>query len=385
MMRNNGHHIRILHVVGGMSRGGAETWLMHVLRNIDRRKFKMDFLVHTTRACAYDEEIRASGSRIIACTQPSRPLRYARNFRRILHEHGPYDVIHSHVHHFSGYVLWLASQAQVPIRIAHSHSDTSRLQAGSKPLRQLYLKLMKRLIVNHATVGLAASQTAAAALFGPNWKPDIRWRILYCGIDLAPFRAAIDPAVVRAGLGIPAQAFVVGHVGRFAGPKNHAFLVQIAGEIARREPGAYFLLIGDGPLRPAVQERVAEMGLGDRVVFAGLRPDVPRILLGAMDVFLLPSLWEGLPLSGLEAQAAGLPIVLSDVITKEIDAVKPLVRRLSLSQPASIWAEAALTTKDTVPGITQPEALALLEMGPFNIQQGVKALEEVYASRVYQC
>jgi glycosyltransferase involved in cell wall biosynthesis len=370
--------IRILHVLGGMVRGGVETWLMHILRHIDRDRFHMDFLVHTTQPCAYDDEVRALGSKIIPCMHPWRPWLYARNLKRVLREHGPYDVVHSHVHHYSGFVLRLAQQPSVPVRIAHSHNDTTQLQAEATLLRQGYLTLMKRWISRYATVGLAASRKAAVALFGPVWEADSRWRILHYGIDLTPFRNPVAPAAVRAELGIPAEAFVMGHVGRFVKQKNHAFLVDIAAEVARREPMMRLLLVGDGPLRPTIEQRVAQAGLTNRIVFAGLRSDVPRLMLGAMDVFVLPSLHEGLPVVGLEVQAAGLPFVLSDVVAEELDEVKPLVRRLSLSLPASAWAEAILAVRDAAPAITQPEALHMMEKSSFTIQASVERLEEAY-------
>jgi len=318
---NEGKALSVLHVVGGMNRGGVETWLMHVLRHIDRERFQMDFLVHTTQECAYDEEIRALGAKIIPCLHPRRPWIYARNFKRILREDGAYDVVHSHVHHYSGHVLRLAHQAGVPVRIAHSHNDTSALQAKARLLRRSYLALMKRWIARHATVGLAASRRAVADLFGRDWESDPRWRILYYGVDFTPFHADVDPAAVRAELGIPMDAFVVGHVGRFAEQKNHALLVDIATEATKWEPRTPVLLVGDGPLRPDIERQVAQAGLAERVIFAGIRPDVPRIMLGAMDLFLFPSLFEGLPLALVEAQAAGLPCVFSDVVSEEADVV----------------------------------------------------------------
>lgn len=370
--------IHILHVVGGMNRGGIETWLMHILRHLDRDRFQMDFLVHTTQPCAYDDEIRALGSKIILCLHPSRPWSYAHNFKRILRESGPYDIIHSHVHHFSGYVLCLAQQAGVPVRIAHSHMDTSLVEAKEGFYRHLYLTLMKSWIAHYATVGLGASRKAVANLFSPVWKTDLRWRVFYCGIDLAPFQDVLDSVTVRAELGIPADAFVIGHVGRFEAQKNHLFLVEIAAEVAKQEPKMSLLLVGDGSLLPEIKCQVVQTNLSDRVIFASLRPDVPRMMLGAMDLFVLPSLHEGLPIVGIEAQAAGLPFILSDVISEELDKVKPLLRRLSLSQSASAWAETILNLKKTGSGITQAEALMMVKQSPFNIRTGIKELEKLY-------
>ncbi|MGA9382762.1 MAG: glycosyltransferase family 1 protein [Phormidium sp.] len=371
--------IRILHVVSQMVRGGIETWLMHVLRHIDRDRFLMDFLVLTTKPGDYDEEIRALGSRIIPCPLDRwNPWSFATNFQRILREYGSYQIVHSHPHHFSGYVLRLAQQAGVPIRIAHSHNDSSLLQTQAGLYRHLYFSLMKHWIDRYATLGLGCSRTAVAALFGANWESDPRWQILYYGIDLRGFQDAIDPVAVRAELGIPKDAFVIGHIGRFADQKNHLFLLKIVAEVAKQKPETYLLLIGDGVLRKRIEQEVKKLGLAEKVIFAGVRSDVVRLMRGAIDVFLFPSLYEGLPLVSLEAQAAGLPCLLSNVITEEVDIIKPLVQRLSLSQSVSIWADAVLSVFQTRSSINQPEALSVIAESPFNIQNGINNLTIFY-------
>lgn len=370
--------IRILHIIGSMRLGGGvQAWFMRVLRHIDRRRFRMD--VQTMFSDVYDNEIRALGSKILLCPPYRRLWSYARNLKRILSEHGPYDIVHSHVPGHSGYVLRLAQWAGVPIRIAHSRAADSPFLTRSGLLRRGYETLMKRWIVRYATAGLASSQMAATTMFGSAWGADSRyWQTLYPATDLTPFRAPVDPAAVRAELDIPPDAFVLGHVGRFTEQKNHALIVDVAAEVARREPRMHLLLVGDGPLRPAIEQKVAQMGLADGVVLAGFRLDVPRLMLGVMDVFLFPSLFEGLGLVLIEAQAAGLCCVFSDVVPEEANLVKPLVRRLSLLQPPSVWAEEILAARNAEPGITQPEALALVEQSPFNIRTGVKDLEKFY-------
>jgi glycosyltransferase involved in cell wall biosynthesis len=376
------HPIRILHVVGGMNRGGVETWLMHVLRHIDRDRFQMDFLVHSEKPCPYDDEARVLGSKIIPCLSPSKPWLYARNFKRILREYGPYDIVHSHVHHFSGYVLYLAKQAGVPVRIAHSHNHTSAIDAKAGLHRQLYLSLTKWSISWCSTVGLGCSCNAVADLFGAAWKTDTRWQVLDYGVDLKPFYDRVDSISVRAELGIPADAFVIGHVGRFETQKNHLFLLEIAAEVAKRERKMHLLLIGDGSLRSDIEQKVVQMGLSDRVTFAGNRSDVPRLMLKAVDVFLFPSLHEGLGLVLIEAQAAGLPCIFSDVVPEEADLVRPLLQRISLSKSASIWAEAVRSAKSDASAISQRDALAVVENTPFNIAASVKKLTEVYEANL---
>jgi glycosyltransferase involved in cell wall biosynthesis len=371
---------RVLQVVGhGMVRDGVQTWLMHILRHIDRERFRMDFVVER-EGMAYDDEIRSLGSRIIVCPHHRRVPIHARNFGQILRDKGPYDVVHSHFHHYNGLILRWARQAGVPVRIAHSHTDYSQDDRKRGVLwRMIYVNLMRQLLVQNATVGLAVSRKAASALYGAAWEADPRWRILYYGIDLKPFQSTVDATAVRAELGIPADTFVVGHVGRFDEQKNHRFLVKIAAEIARYEPRVRFLLVGDGPLRPIIEQQVAQAGIVDKVVFAGVRSDVPRLMLGAMDVFVFPSFYEGLPLVGIEAQAAGLPLILSDDVSEEVGVINPLIQRLSLSQPASLWAQAVLAVKDTIPPITQRDALKLLEESHFTIAHSVRELEAVYA------
>jgi glycosyltransferase involved in cell wall biosynthesis len=361
-----------------MNYGGVETWLMHVLRHTDRTRFQMDFLVHSTEPGVYDEEIRALGARILVCPNQTKPWIYARNFQRILREAGPYDVVHSHVHHFSGYVLQLAHHMGVPIRIAHSHNDTSAEDRQANLFRRMYLRLMEERISRYATVGLAASRKAGVSLFRHNWEQDPRWRVLYCGVDFAPFLHTVDHQAIRTELGIPDKAFVIGHVGRFNTQKNHQLLVQIATEVVKYEPRTHFLLVGTGPLRPMIEQQVAHAGLGDHITFAGVRSDVPRIMLGAMDVFIMPSLYEGLPLVGMEAQAAGLPWVLSDTVTGEVDMIPQLIRRLSPSQPASVWATALLEARNAARSLTQPMAQAIMQNSPFSVQSSMQELEHVY-------
>ena len=213
-----------------------------------RAQLRMDFMVHTDRSCDYDDEIRALGSKIIPCLHPGRPWRYARNFRQVLKEHGPYDVIHSHVHHYSGVVLQLARLARVPTRIAHSHCDTVALDSRSNLIRRLYLAIMRRSIQRNASSGWpAASREAAMSLFGPNWRSNPGRRILYCSVDLTPFGTeGTDKRAVRRSLGLSEDAFVIGHVGRFRAPKNHGFMFEVFSEIVEREPRARLLLVGEG-------------------------------------------------------------------------------------------------------------------------------------------
>ena len=372
---------RVLHIVGGMNRGGIETWLMHVLRHIDRDRFQMDFIVHTAKPCAYDDEIRDLSGRIIPCLRYNRPWRYARNFRHILAAYGPFDVVHSHVRHYSGYTLWLAKRAGIPVRIVHSHDGASPSDCSPNLIRRAYLSIARRLISKYATIRLAASGKAAEAMFGPAWRCDSLCKLLYYGIDLDPFRADRDCSL-RATLQLPPDAFVIGNVGRLVEQKNHRFLLEIARSVADAVSKTRLLLIGDGPLRATIQRQAAEIGIADRVVFTGLRSDVPRLLHSAVDVFVMPSLHEGLPLALLEAQAAGLPCFVADSVPDEADVVPQLVTRLQLSQSASTWARFVVASRNHAPPVTQDEALAAMEASPFSIGTASAELTQLYETAV---
>jgi hypothetical protein len=197
--------LKILHVVGAMEHGGIQNWLMQFLRTVDRERYQMDLLVHNSWPGPYDDEIRELGSRIHIGAHRSDTWRFTSDFRKVLKTQGPYEIVHSHVYSFSGYVLRLANS--VPMRIAHAHNDRRVVEAKQGLARQCYQRLMKFLIKQNATLKLAASKDAAADLFGPCWRKDISVHVVHCGLSLEPFRVATDRAEMRAGLGIPADAW----------------------------------------------------------------------------------------------------------------------------------------------------------------------------------
>ncbi len=373
--------IRILHVVGGMDRGGVETWLMHVLRQIDRERYQMDFLTPADIHYAYTDEIRSLGSRIFPCIEPLRPLLYAANFQSIIQDRGPYDIIHVHVHLFSGYVLYLAKQAGIKVRVIHSHSDTSSIESTAKLPRQIYNRLMKYSISKNMTVGLAASQLAAANLITTN----SNWQPLYCGIDLAPFYHLIEGHQFRDKLGIPEDALVIGHVGRFDSPKNHFFLLKIAAEIVKVEPKMRLVLVGSGALKAEIGAKIVELNLTAQVILLGARNDVPQLMQNVMDIFLFPSLYEGLGLVLVEAQAAGLPCIFSDIVPTEADVVQPLIKRISLTKSAAEWAKAVLEAASATHSVTPAQALATVAQSVFNIQLSLQELTEFYDKAINSC
>jgi glycosyltransferase involved in cell wall biosynthesis len=360
-----------------MDYGGIETWLMQVLRRIDRTKFQLDFCYTGSKPGAYAPEIESLGGRMVACPLNRKdPIGFARRFRSLLRG-AQYDIVHSHAHHFSGFVLRLARQEHVPVRMAHCHSTSDGKGTGLS--RGLYHALMRHWIWRHGTHGLAASEDAAQALFGPNWRSDSRFRVLHCGIDLEPFRQPVSRAAVRQELGIPLDAPVVGHVGSFRPAKNHPFLLEIAAEVVKHRPDVRFLLVGDGPLRPQIEARARELGIAGNVIFTGVRSDVPRLMLGAMDLFLFPSLWEGLPIVVVEAQAAGLRCLVSDTVTREVSVVPGAVEFLPLSVGAGEWSSRALQLLH-YGRILSEVALGEVQRCGFNIERSADQLRTLYES-----
>jgi len=331
--------IKILHVLGSMDPGGVETWLLNVLKHVDRDTFEFHICTFGPEPGAYAVEVEKLGTRMVQCPRSAGLRHFRRRFRRILRE-GEYDVVHSHVHLFSGAVLRWANAEDVPVRIAHSH--TSQDDKTNTLARRCYGRLMKSWIDRYATHGLAASQLAAAQLFGEDWQRDRRIQVVHCGIDLGPFEEPVAREEVRAELGIPRDATVVGHVGRFVPAKNHRFFLEVAREIAKLRPDTHFLLVGDGPLRCEIEERAKAMSFNGNMHFVGSRTDIPRLMSGGMDVFVFPSLWEGLPMTLIEAQAAGLRCVVSDKVTKEASISPEQSTRLSLSAKPSEWAASTL-------------------------------------------
>jgi glycosyltransferase involved in cell wall biosynthesis len=369
--------IRVLHVVHHMGRGGIETWLMNVLRNIDRERFRLDFMVYTTQPSAYDDEIRALGSRILPCALPSSPLAHLRDVRRILAT-GSYDVIHAHGSRAIGAVLGDADLAGVPTRIAHAHNSPRKVRRRLRSV--IYQMIAGYWIHRSMTRGFGCSEVACASLFGKHWRSDSRCQVLYYGLDWEAFRAQTSVLSIRAELGLPQDALVIGHVGRFVTQKNHDFWIDIASEIARERRDVFFLLVGDGILRSAIQDEVRKRGLTDRFVFAGERADVPAILQ-AMDVFMFPSRYEGLPLALLEAQAVDLPCVISNVVTTEVIVRDQQMRRLSLGASPATWAQAVVEAAGYRKHRDHLAAWNAVAQSRFSIAYCIDRLAEAYDRR----
>lgn len=321
--------IRVAHVMGKMVGGGLEQVVMNYYRHIDRSRVQFDLVVDSDSTLVPREEVESLGGRVFIVPPYQHVLAYQRALTDLFREQG-WQIVHSHENALSVFPLRAAKRAGVPVRIAHSHSTSGK----GEPLRNAAKRALRRLSNVYPTHRMACSRAAGEWLFGKG----ADFEVVYNAVDLSAF--AFDAGArreARAGLGVPEGALVVGHVGRFAAQKNHAFLLDAFAGAARRRPDAVLALAGDGPLRPEMERRAGELGLSGRVLFLGQRGDVGR-LYQAFDVFCLPSLYEGLGMVAVEAQRAGLPCLLSDRITREVD-VTGTVRFLPVDDP-SAWADA---------------------------------------------
>jgi glycosyltransferase involved in cell wall biosynthesis len=306
-----GGPIRVLHVVVNMNRGGAETLLMNLYRNIDRTKVQFDFL--TCKEGVFDKEIKLLGGKVhrIPYVTEKGHFGFTKALNSFFKGHPEYKIVHSHMDKMSGIILESARRCGVPARIAHSHNTHSEGGTAAK----LYKWYAGRKITASATHMLACSNAAADWLFEK--KVDSA-KILKNGIDCSKFSYSPDIRKrVRESLKLK-NNFVIGHVGRFNEQKNHYFLIDLFYEITKHVPAAKLVLAGDGPLRKEIEKKVCDLELDHRVHFLGVREDIHHLVQG-MDVFLFPSLHEGLPVTLIEAQGSGLPCIISDTITEEVD------------------------------------------------------------------
>lgn len=370
--------LSIIHVVGRMRRAGIETWLMNVVRRMNPGRFRFTFLVHTTEESEYDAELRALGCRLVHLGTSKRDPAYPSALAAALRQAGSFDVLHCHEHHLSGVILAVAHALAIPVRIAHCHNDTSRADRLPHVARFLFRAAMRRLIAREATHGLACSRRAAPSLFGDMWSRDPRVEVLPYGFDFRLIAEVAEDRSLRQELGIPANRWVIGHVGRMEPQKNHGFLLEIAARLRDTRPACHFLFVGDGAQRRKIEAEIQMRGLGDRVTLLDSRPDIPRILVNAMDCFVFPSLHEGLPLALIEAQAAGLPCVFSDTITNEANLFPASNQVLPLSQSAETWA----TQLCRIAGAEVPrgrcQRVAKLMRTPLAIGASVRRLESLY-------
>nr|WP_280518681.1 glycosyltransferase family 1 protein [Lederbergia wuyishanensis] len=314
-----------------MNRGGAETLIMNLYRNIDRSKIQFDFL--TCKQGDYDKEIISLGGRIhrIPYISEVGHFKYKKELNHFFLKNSQYTIVHSHLDKMSGFVLNAAKKACIPVRISHSHS--TRSEGGY--IARLYKWFSGKLLQKSATHLIACSEHAAKWLFPRDYK---NAKVLKNGIDTSKFAFSKEMRkIVRKELEIEDNFFVIGHVGRFSHVKNHRLLIEVFAKLHKNNQNSILILAGDGPLKSSIQKRVKELNLHKNVKFIGIRNDIERILQ-ALDVFVFPSFYEGVPVSLIEAQAAGLPCIISDQITRDIDLDLNLINFVPLNDPI-IWVD----------------------------------------------
>ena len=351
-----------------MGRGGLETMIMNYYRRIDREKIQFDFLVHRFEREAYDDEIEGLGGIIFRLPRLNPfSLSYKKRLGEFFDSHPEYHIIHVHQDCLSSVILKVAKEHGVKIRIAHSHSS-SQDKNIKYPIKLFY----KRFIPRYATSLFACSEEAGKWMFN--------------GADFTVLNNAIDAEryifnpqkrnEVRDSLGIAPDELLVGHVGRFSPAKNHDFLINVFDAVQKKKESK-LLLVGKGEMQEEIEDKVKKLGLENKVIFAGLRSDVPD-LLQAMDVFIFPSIYEGLPLSIIEAQAAGLPCLISDRVPIECRKTE-LVHQFELSNGASFWADMAI--KEAVETVRRNTYDDIKASG-FDAKENVKQLENFYEMQV---
>lgn len=306
---DNNKPIRVLQVVAWMNAGGMENYIMNIYRAIDKSKVQFDFLVHHAVIGLYEQEIEQMGGKIYHLTvlDDKNIIKYCSELNKFYKNHPEYKIVHGHLSSIAFFYLGAAKRNHVPWRIAHSHG-AGFLHTPKGVAKYLLFRTTKW----NANIRLACSTEAGKYLYGGD-----SFEFVPNGIDINRFAFNSDVrSRLREELGLT-NNYVIGHVGRFNLQKNHRYLLQVFKGVLDRRPEARLLLLGDGELFKEIQELSHELHIEGAVIFAGVHKDVEKYYQ-AMDVFVLPSAFEGLPVTGIEAQYSGLPCVLSDRITKEV-------------------------------------------------------------------
>lgn len=357
--------IRVLQVFAALDSGGVSNFVMNTYRRIDRDKVQYDFAITAGKKAMFDDEAKALGARLFYFDDG---ISLTDNLKNVLTNEGNIDAVHSHVFFYSGLVLRTAKKYGVPVRIAHAHNAHTG-ESGSM-LRKAYEATMRYMIRKNSTVMMGCSEKACLYVFGESSMDDERTIVMPDGIDCERFEFNEEiRKSVREEYGLT-DKFVVGHVGHFNPAKNHEKILNVFAETARRRNDAALLLVGDGELEKDVRQKAEELGISDRVVFAGAHKDVEN-MYQAMDVFLFPSKYEGFGMAMIEAQANGLACVASDVVPYDTNA-DGRAAYLPLEAEDEIWA-------DAVASVPIREFLSTDKVKQlFGIEATAKELQEIY-------
>lgn len=364
-----------------MEGGGIEQVVMNYYRHIDRSRLQFDFFIFEGSRRVPENEIESLGGRIYRLCHIKNTPRYVKSLSDLLKQNG-YQAVHCHLGTLSAPALLAAKKVGIPVRIIHNHTSSG----GRKELvRNLAKAALKRVCSINATHRLSCSQYAARWMFGGAPVCDLLCEnpprgyvsILRNAIDSSFFkRDEQKRASLRAELGIPSEALVFGHIGRFCPQKNQSFLIEIFREIHKLRPDSYLLMAGVGADMESVRAKIAALGLSDKALLLGQRSDTDR-LYNAFDCFILPSNYEGLCVVGVEAQAVGVGCVFSDKVTSEVR-ISDNVDFISLKAAPEEWAKTALAA-----ALRTAEPADLIAHG-YEIHAEAQRLEEYYLRQIRQ-
>ena len=331
--------IRVLQIIGDVVGGGVEQVILNYYSHIDRNEIQFDFVVHNGALQSYIDNIKHLGGKVYEITPyKSNPIKTIFEMYNIMKN--KYKIVHSNMNALSVFPLLAAYLACVPVRILHNHSTDTK----AEPLRTFIKHLLRPFAKLFANQYWACSRLAGEWMYGKKAVESGQVTIINNAIDLKKFAFNKDKRnKLREELGLQ-DCFVIGHVGRFMKQKNHDFLIDIFAEVVKQKENARLLLIGDGPLRKQIEDKVKALGLAKKVIFTGVRSDVAD-LYNAMDVFVLPSLYEGLGMVAVEAQANGLPVVASTEVPMEAK-VSEKIKFENLKSNIRLWVEKLLSFSD---------------------------------------
>lgn len=362
--------VRVLHENVVMDPGGIETQLMRIYRNIDRHKVQFDFLVHRAYKGAYDDEILNMGGRIYY-TAPFNPFfynKYINTMKNVFKKHPEYKVFVVHSELALG-PLKVAKEMGIPVRICFSHNNQTRIN-----LKRFFLEYEKLYLKQYCTNMFAVSEIAARYSFGNDVVENNKVNLIKNGIEVSDYIFdEVKRNIKRKELGLE-EKFVVGHIGRFMEQKNHIFLLEVFNEFKKVRKDAHLILIGEGRLESKIRNKISELGINDSVSILGRRMDVAD-LMKAMDVFLFPSFYEGLPNVVIEAQASALPVLMSDSISREV-IFSDYVFNYSLTQKAKKWAYKL--NEVLLNNIIRKDMSKVVAINGYNVREKAKWYEKIY-------
>ena len=360
--------IRIAQIIGKWCGGGVESVVMNYYRNIDRSKIQFDFICDDDSTNIPYEEIEKLGGKVILIPPYQKVFKYHKELKKVLKD-GNYKIVHSHINTLSVFSLFAAKCAGVPVRIAHSHSTTNKKEKVKNLIKQILRPFSKIF----ATDYMCCSELAGRWLFGNKEYDKGNVYLLNNAIDLDKFRYDEKIRIEkRKELNISDDTLVIGHVGRFVEQKNHRFLIDIFNEVHKQNSNSVLLLAGQGPLMDEMKEKVRNLGLDDSVKFLGQRDDINE-LYQAMDLFLFPSLYEGLGMVVVEAQYSNLPCVLSTEVPMIVK-INSNIKFINLTEKSEKWVE---TIKELIKEENNRDGNVITN-NCYDIKNEEKKLEEFY-------